>query len=68
MLGDRFALRNKTACYNILFDAASQSLADLGKDERLLGAQTGAIAVLHTWGQNLMDHPSASSGTIRTST
>lgn len=52
-----FALRNKEAFYNILFAAASQTIRDLGRDHRRLGAETGAIMVLHTWGQNLMDHP-----------
>ena len=52
-----FALRNKEAFYNILFAAASQTLAELGRDDKRLGGELGCIAVLHTWGQNLMDHP-----------
>jgi len=52
-----FALRNKEAFYNILFAAASQTIRDLAKDDKRLGAEPGAIAVLHTWGQALMDHP-----------
>jgi hypothetical protein len=52
-----FALRNKTAFYNILFAAASQTLLQLGRDEKRLGAELGFVTVLHTWGQNLIDHP-----------
>jgi hypothetical protein len=29
----------------------------LAKDPKHLGVDTGLVAVLHTWGQNLMDHP-----------
>ena len=52
-----FALRNKKEFYNILFAAASQTIRDLSKDDKRLGAEPGFVAVLHTWGQNLMDHP-----------
>jgi len=54
---NRLALVNQQAVYNILFRAASETLLELGKDPRHLGAEIGFIAVLHTWGQNLMDHP-----------
>ena len=50
-------LQNRKVMYNILFRAASESLLELGKDTRYLGASLGIIAVLHTWGQNLMEHP-----------
>jgi hypothetical protein len=49
------ALRNREVVYNILFRAASETLVELAK--RRLGVKIGFIAVLHTWGQNLMDHP-----------
>jgi len=52
-----FALRNKEAFYKILFAAASQCLLELGLDQKHLGGLLGLIAVLHTWGQALMDHP-----------
>lgn len=52
-----FALRNKEAFYNILFKAASQSLNELALDDKGLGAELGFITILHTWGQNLLDHP-----------
>lgn len=52
-----FALRNKETFYNILFQAASETLQVFAKDPRHLGAEIGFIAILHTWGQNLLDHP-----------
>ena len=54
---NKIVLVNKQIMYDILFGAASETLLVLGKDEKHLGAEIGLIAVLHTWGQNLMDHP-----------
>jgi len=54
---NRVVLVNKRVMYNILFRAASETLIKLGKDPKHLGANIGLLAVLHTWGQNLMDHP-----------
>jgi hypothetical protein len=51
------ALQNKKAFYNLLFHCVTETLNDLGKDKRHLGGMIGGIAVLHTWGQNLMEHP-----------
>lgn len=51
------ALRNQKVVYDILFKAGSESLLELGKDPEHLGAEIGFITILHTWGQNLMDHP-----------
>ena len=50
-------LRNKKVMYDILFKAASQTICELSRDTRHLGADTGLITVLHTWGQNMMEHP-----------
>lgn len=41
----------------MLFAAASHTVATLAADHKHLGAQTGMIAVLHTWGQQLALHP-----------
>ena len=51
------AFHNKAAVYAILFHAATKALRDVAGDPRYLGAETGAIAVLHTWGQALHHHP-----------
>lgn len=50
-------LRNQKEVYKILFKAASDTLIELAKDQKYLGAQIGITALLHTWGQNLMFHP-----------
>lgn len=51
------ALLNQQVIYDILFKAASESLLLLAKDAKYLHSQTGMVAILHTWGQNLMFHP-----------
>lgn len=51
------ALQNKALVYDILFKAAAQTLRVIGADPRHLGAETGMIAILHTWGQTLTHHP-----------
>jgi|ERR1041384_3469668 hypothetical protein len=51
------ALFNQECIYDLLFKAASQALLMLARDGQHLGAETGMVALLHTWGQNLMDHP-----------
>lgn len=53
----RLALANRRAVYGLLFKAAWATLRQLSADARHLGAQTGAVMVLHTWGQNLEHHP-----------
>ena len=50
-------LMNKKELYGILFTAAAETVIMLCKDKKHLGAKPGIISVLHTWGQNLMDHP-----------
>jgi hypothetical protein len=43
--------------YDTLFNAAAQTLRTIAADPKHLGAEIGFIAVLHTWGQNLLHHP-----------
>jgi hypothetical protein len=50
-------LQNKKVIYNLLFKAASQTMLELCRDVKHLGADTGLVTVLHTWGQNMMEHP-----------
>lgn len=54
---NRLVLVNQECLYNILFKAASETIMMLAKDPKHLGVESGLVAVLHTWGQNLMDHP-----------
>ena len=51
------AFHNKAAVYAILFRAAAEALRSVAADPHYLGAEVGAIAVLHTWGQTLHHHP-----------
>ena len=51
------AFHNKAVVYAILFRAAAEALRNVAADPRYLGAEIGAIAVLHTWGQTLHHHP-----------
>ena len=49
------ALQNQRVLYAILFRAASETLLQIGADPEHLGARLGFLAVLHTWGQVLVD-------------
>ena len=48
---------NQRVIYGLLFKAASETLLTLGRDPKHIGGDIGLIAVLHTWGQNMIDHP-----------
>src|ERR1035437_5426268 len=43
--------------YNILFSASKETVETFANDPKHLGARTGMVSVLHTWGQNLSLHP-----------
>jgi hypothetical protein len=51
------AFQNKSVVYNILFRAVAETLQTIAIDPDHLGAEIGFLAVLHTWGQNLLHHP-----------
>ena len=51
------ALQNRRVVYGMLFRAASETLKTLTQDPKHLGAEIGCLALLHTWGQNLLAHP-----------
>lgn len=48
-------LHNQRVYYDLLFTAVGQTLRSFGYSH--YGVETGAVAVLHTWGQNLSLHP-----------
>jgi hypothetical protein len=50
-------LHQPTLMYNLLFKAAWCTLDTFARDPKWLGAKTAATMVLHTWGQNLSQHP-----------
>jgi hypothetical protein len=51
------AYQNKAPVYDILFHAAAETLLTIAADPAHLGAEIGFLAILHTWGQNLLHHP-----------
>jgi len=51
------ALQNKREIYSLLFRAAADTLLQVARDPRHLGAEIGFFGVLHTWNQQLLHHP-----------
>ena len=51
------AYQNKAVVYDLLFQATAETLRTIAADPKHLGAEIGFIAILHTWGQNLLHHP-----------
>lgn len=54
---NKLFLLNQDKAYKLLFKAAAESLLQLAAQSKHLGIQAGAVAILHTWGQNLSYHP-----------
>lgn len=54
---NKLCLINKKVLYTILFKAAAETVTMLAQDKKHLGATVGITSVLHSWGQNLMEHP-----------
>src|ERR1700747_3720816 len=50
-------LQNKKVLYDLLFHASSETLLEVARNLKHLGAEIGFLSVLHTWGQNLLHHP-----------
>lgn len=50
-------MANPKEMYNLLYDAAKDTLMTLAIDSKHLGAEIGFISLLHTFGQNLSYHP-----------
>lgn len=48
---------NCEVMYNLLFEKSWETLSLFARDPKLLGAKLGAIAILHTWDQQLGFHP-----------
>ena len=51
------AYQNKEVVYGILFRATAETLRTIAADPKHLGAEIGFLAILHSWGQNLLFHP-----------
>ena len=48
-------LQNQKVIYTLLFNTASETLLQFGEER--FGARLGITALLHTWGQQLQEHP-----------
>src|SRR5215470_12891096 len=51
------ALQNKKAIYGLLLRASAETLLEVARNPRHLGAEIGFFSVLHTWNQKLQLHP-----------
>ncbi len=51
------ALQNKKVIYDLLFRASAETLLEVARDPKHLGAEIGFFSVLHTWNQKLGLHP-----------
>jgi hypothetical protein len=49
-------MKNGVEMYNLLFQSVWETIWFFAKQHKYLGAQMGMVALLHTWGQNLMRH------------
>jgi len=49
--------QNQELLYGLMYKAVAETLAELSKDIKYLGAQVGFFSLLHTWGQDLHYHP-----------
>ena len=52
-----FTLQNKKQIYDLLLRASAETLLEVARNPRHLGAETGFFSVLHTWNQKLQLHP-----------
>ena len=50
-------LRNKKVLYGLLFRTSAETLLEVARDPKHLGAEIGFFSVLHTWSQQLKIHP-----------
>ena len=54
---NRLCLFQPKTMYDLLFTTAWSVMNSFGHDPKWLGAQTGMISILHTWGQTMTLHP-----------
>ena len=50
-------LQNETELYGLLFRSVAETLLEVARNPKHLGAEIGFFGILHTWGQNLLFHP-----------
>src|SRR4051794_26726862 len=51
------ALQNKRVVYDLLFRLSAETLLQIARDPKHLGADIGFLSVLHSWNQKLELHP-----------
>ncbi len=51
------ALQNKKILYHLLLQTSAQTLLEVARDPKHLGAEIGFFSVLHTWNQKIELHP-----------
>jgi hypothetical protein len=51
------ALQNKKILYHLLLQTSAETLLEIARDPKHLGAEIGFFSVLHTWNQKLELHP-----------
>ena len=54
---NQIARQHPREVYNALFYAGWNTIKTLSKDHKYIGAKTGMVAIMHTWGQRLWLHP-----------
>jgi hypothetical protein len=54
---NKLCLYEPAKIYKLLFDTAWSVMKSFAHNQKHLGAETGMISILHTWGQSLSLHP-----------
>ncbi len=52
----QLALQNKKVLYSLLLRTSAQTLLEVARDPRRLGAKIGFFSILHSWNQRLQEH------------
>ena len=52
----QLAFENKQLLYSLLLRASAETLLEVARDPRRLGAELGFLSILHTWNQRLQEH------------
>jgi Putative transposase/Transposase zinc-binding domain len=50
-------LQNRKVLYNLLFRSSAETLLEVARNPKRLGAEIGFFSVLHSWSQKLETHP-----------
>jgi len=49
--------QNQELLYGLMYKAVAETITELSRDKKYLGAQVGFFSLLHTWAQDLHYHP-----------